>query len=47
MKITAAWPKKSPCAISTRRTCRNRRAKHTFRRMELLYDIWSIDGYDK
>src|SRR6476660_5462270 len=21
--------------------------KHTFRRMELLYDIWSIDGYDK
>ena len=21
--------------------------KHMFRRMELLYDIWSIDGYDK
>ena len=21
--------------------------KHTFRRMELLYDIWSIEGYDK
>jgi pyrroloquinoline-quinone synthase len=21
--------------------------KHTFRRMELLYDIWSIDGYDR
>ena len=21
--------------------------KHTFRRMELLYDIWSIPGYDK
>jgi pyrroloquinoline quinone (PQQ) biosynthesis protein C len=21
--------------------------KATFRRMELLYDIWSIDGYDK
>src|SRR5918992_5387 len=21
--------------------------KHTFRRMELLYDIWSIDGYEK
>jgi len=45
MKSTAAWPKKSPCAISLRRTFQEQTRKHTFRRMELLYDIWSIEGF--